>query len=295
MYSCLLATIGKTSITYDEKNVKIMGIVNLSPESFYRNSIKLKENEIQDTVIEMENSGVDIIDVGGMSTAPYLNTLIPADVEQKRLFEAISAIRQISDIPISVDTMRSSVVRGLLNLDINAINDVTGLKYDKKMPKLAFENNLPVIICSYASETEQYSIFGDIQDTLSLIGSSIRIAQAFNIKTENLIIDPSIGFFRNTGNNPFYSRIKGLDWYVRDMEIISNFQKLKFLRMPICVSISRKSFLKSLFNLDAEERLIPSIIAEMHCAINGASLLRTHNVKETRQALDMMELLYKNK
>lgn len=295
MYPCLLATIGKISITYEETNVKIMGIVNLSPESFYKNSIKLNEDEIQDTVVEMENSGVDIVDVGGMSTAPYLNTLIPVDVEQKRLFDAISAIRQISDVPISVDTMRSCVVQRLLKLDINAINDVTGLKYDKKMPRLAYENNLPVIICSYAAETEKSSTFGDVYDTISLINSSIRIAQGFNIKTENLIIDPSIGFFRNAGNNPFYSRIKGLDWYIRDMEIISNFQKLKFLKMPICVSVSRKSFLKSLFNLDAEERLIPSIIAEMYCAINGASLIRTHNVKETRQALDMMELLYKNK
>lgn len=271
-----------------------MGIVNLSPESFYKNSIKLNEDEIQDTIVEMENSGVDIVDVGGMSTAPYLKTLIPADMEQKRLFDAVSAIRQISDVPISVDTMRASVVQGLLNLDINAINDVTGLKYDKKMPKLAFENNLPVIICSYAAETEKYTTFGDIHDTLSLLESSIRIAQTCNMRTENLIVDPSIGFFRNTGNNPFYSRIKGLDWYVRDMEIISNFQKLKSLRMPICVSLSRKSFFKPLFNLDAEERLIPSIISEVHCAINGASLIRTHNVKETRQALDMMELLYKS-
>lgn len=271
-----------------------MGIVNLSPESFYKNSIKLNEDEIQDTITEMESSGVDIIDVGGMSTAPYLKTLIPVDVEEKRLFDAVSAIRQISDIPISVDTMRSSVVQRLLSLEINAINDVTGLKYDKKMAKLAYDTGLPVIVCSYADETERNIAFGDIYDTLSLLNSSIKIAQTFNLDTENLIIDPSIGFFRNKGNNPFYSKINGLSWYIRDIEIISNIKYLLQLGMPICVSISRKSFLKPLFNLDTEERLIPSIIAEMHCAINGVSLIRTHNVQETRQALDMVQLLYKN-
>ena len=272
-----------------------MGIINLSPESFYKNSVKLNEDEIQDAIIEMEKCGADVVDVGGMSTAPYLKTLIPAELEEKRLFDAISAIRQISDIPISVDTMRSSVIQRLLNLNINAINDVTGLKYDKKMPKLAYENNLPIIISAYANGIETYATFGDISDTISLLQSSIRIAQAFDINSENLIIDPSIGFFRKTGCNPFYSRIEGQDWYIRDMEVISNLRMLKSLEMPICVSVSRKSFFKSLFNLDADDRLIPSIIAEMYCAINGASLLRTHNVKETRQALDMIELLYKNK
>src|SRR5690606_17706846 len=133
----MLTTIGNTSIHPDEP-VKIMGIINVSPESFYQNSIKRTENEIQDTLSEMEASGVDIIDVGGMSNAPYLKTIIPVELEIKRLFNAVSAIRQISDIPISIDTPRSDVVRSLLKLEINAINDVTGLKYDTKMSKLAY-------------------------------------------------------------------------------------------------------------------------------------------------------------
>ncbi|NOJ31297.1 MAG: dihydropteroate synthase, partial [Candidatus Nitrosocosmicus sp.] len=120
-----MTTIGNTSVN-PEESVKVMGIINISPESFYENSIKQTENEIQDTLYEMEDAGVDIIDVGGMSTAPYLRTMIPAELEIRRLYKAVSAIRQISNIPISIDTTRSSVVKSLLKLEIDAVNDVTG-------------------------------------------------------------------------------------------------------------------------------------------------------------------------
>jgi dihydropteroate synthase len=268
-----------------------MGIINVSPESFYKDSIKHQEDEIQDTIIRMQDNGVDIVDVGGMSTAPYLKTLIPKDLESKRLHNAISAIRQISNIPISVDTVRSDVIRSLLKLEVNAINDVTGLKYDKKMPILAYEQDLPVILGAYLSDRENLQGDGDIQDTISLLAESIRIAKKCKIDDDKLIIDPSIGFFRKDGLNPFYSKTLGMDWYVRDIDIIANIKLLMSLKKPICVSISRKSFIGSLFGLAVEDRLIPSIIAEMYSVINGASLVRTHNVKETKQAIDMLEVI----
>ena len=240
----------------------------------------------------MQDNGVDIVDVGGMSTAPYLKTLIPKDLESKRLHNAISAIRQISNIPISVDTVRSDVIRSLLKLEVNAINDVTGLKYDKKMPSLAYEQDLPVILGAYLSDRENLYGDGDIQDTSSLLAESIRIAKKCKIDDDKLIIDPSIGFFRKEGFNPFYSKTLGMDWYVRDIDIIANIKLLMSLKKPICVSISRKSFIGSLFGLSVEDRLIPSIIAEMYSVMNGASLVRTHNVKETRQAIEMLEMIH---
>ena len=287
----LLTIVGNVSVTPSGKT-RIMGIINVSPESFYKDSIKRQEDEIQDMIIRMQDHGVDIVDVGGMSTAPYLKTLIPKDLESKRLHNAISAIRQISNIPISVDTVRSDVIRSLLKLEVNAINDVTGLKYDKNMPNLAYEHDLPVIIGAYLSEGENLYGDGDIHDTSSLLSESIRIAKKSKIDNDKLIIDPSIGFFRKEGFNPFYSKTQGMDWYVRDIDIIANIKLLTSLKKPICVSISRKSFIGSLFGLDIEDRLIPSIIAEMYSVINGASLLRTHNVKETRQAIEMLEMIH---
>jgi dihydropteroate synthase len=287
----LLTIVGNVSVTPSGKT-RIMGIINVSPESFYKDSIKHQEDEIQDMIIRMQNHGVDIVDVGGMSTAPYLKTLIPKDLESKRLHNAISAIRQISNIPISVDTVRSDVIRSLLKLEVNAINDVTGLKYDKNMPNLAFEHDLPVILGAYVSEGENLYRDGDIQDTSSLLSESIRIAKKSKIDNDKMIIDPSIGFFRKEGFNPFYSKTQGMNWYVRDIDIIANIKLLTSLKKPICISISRKSFIGSLFGLDVEDRLIPSIIAEMYSVMNGASLLRTHNVKETRQAIEMLEMIH---
>ena len=125
---------------------KVMGIINTSPESFYKNSIKINTEEIQDAVLDMQNSGADIIDIGGMSTAPYLETMISTELEIERLQKAVSAIRQISKIPISIDTVRSNVLKALLKYEINAINEVTGLKFDKNMPMVVSKSEIPAII-----------------------------------------------------------------------------------------------------------------------------------------------------
>jgi dihydropteroate synthase len=271
---------------------KIMGIINTSPESFFKASVKLKSDEIQDTVLKMQQDGADIIDVGGMSTAPYLKTLIPVDLEIDRLKTAVASIRQISDIPISIDTTRSQVLESLIKYEINALNDVTGLKFDKNMPALASKHDISIILGAYSSKyIACHSYQGDIFQTIDLLDESIKIAKRHNISEEKLIVDPSIGFFRKEGSNNFFSKISGIDWYVRDLNILSNIKSLDILHMPICISISRKSFIGCLFDLDIQERLIPSIAAEIHCMINGVSIIRTHNVRETRLSTAMIDLL----
>src|SRR3989337_583855 len=181
-HSCIcvmLTKIGNISIGYNHCP-RVMGIINLSPESFYKKSIKLNSDDIQNTVLDMQSSGVDIIDIGGMSTAPYLKTFIPIDLEIERLQYAVSAIRQISDIPISVDTVRSDVLESLLKYEINAVNDVTGLKYDKKMPLIVSESDLPVIVGAYRGNSDSSNLFtGDIYDTINLLLESIDIAASY--------------------------------------------------------------------------------------------------------------------
>ncbi len=271
---------------------KILGIINLSPESFYKKSVKLNPDEIQDTVLRMQQDGADIIDIGGMSTAPYLKTTIPIDLEIERLQNAVSIIRQISDIPISIDTVRSEVIKSLSKYDINALNDITGLKYDKRMPMVVSDMDLSVILGAYRINYDPlHSYCGDIGDTINLLIESIKIAKNFKIEEEKIIVDPSIGFFRKEGNNSFFSKIDGIDWYIRDLNIVSNIKLLRSIGVPSCISISRKSFIGYLFGLDVEERLIPSIIAEIYCVINGVSLIRTHNVKETRLSINVIKLL----
>ena len=150
---------------------------------------------------------------------------------------------------------------------------------------------IPVIIGAFGDK-QSSSKSGKMSSTIKILNESLIIAKRAGIEDRNIIIDPSIGFFRAEGKNLFFTEIKDMAWYTRDLETISKLRNLKILSKPICISVSRKSFIGRLFQLKTEERLAPSIASEIIAVINGANLIRTHNVKETVQALTMLELLY---
>jgi dihydropteroate synthase len=290
-----LTTIGNVSIA-EKTPVRVMGIINVSPESFYKDSIKTTTEDIAKTARSMQYNGANIIDVGAMSTAPYLETVISVKEEILRMKQAIKVIKNNCDLPISVDTPRSAVAREAIKLGVDAINDITGLKYDEDMANIVAESKLPVVIGAYSNRNKdnshQLSVTGRISGTIKLLKESLLIARRFEIDNDNIIIDPSIGFFRTEGKNPFFTIIKDLPWYVRDIEVISRLKELRTsFSNPICISVSRKSFIGRLFNLKTEERLIPSLVSEIICVLNGAKVIRTHNVRETVQALVMSELI----
>lgn len=265
-------------------HVKVMGIINASPESFYKGSVKVGTEAVAQAAREMKEAGAQIIDIGAMSTAPYLETVIPVEEETRRMLEAIGAAKSACDLPISVDTPRAAVAEAAAKAGADAINDVTGLKYDGKMAKVAAKTGLPVIAGAYSSAPAR----GNIAGTVSALRETLRIAKKADIK--DVIVDPSIGFFRSEGKNPFFTKMTDVPWYTRDLQVLSALDRLARLA-PVCVSVSRKSFIGHLLNLETDERLAPSIACEVVAAINGASIIRTHSVKETVQALSMLELL----
>ena len=116
--------------------VRIMGILNTSPESFYKKSIKTTKQQITNTIKQMEIDRADFIDIGGMSTAPYLSTSVSEKIESQRILNAIKIIQNVSNLPISVDTCRASVAKSALEHGIEIINDISGLKYDDKMVEI---------------------------------------------------------------------------------------------------------------------------------------------------------------
>ena len=267
--------------------VKVMGIINTSPESFYKGSVKTGKQEIAMTARQMQEDGAHMIDIGGMSTAPYVQTvLVPIEVEIRRITEAIKVVKGACDLPISADTPRAAVAKEAIAAGADAVNDVTGLQYDSKMADVAAKTGVSMIIGAYSKAPATGRMVG----TLKTLKKSIRLASEAGIK--DVLIDPSIGFFRKEGKNPFFTKMTDMPWYARDIEILSNLHKLTMLKKPICVSVSRKSFIGYLLNLNAaEDRLIPSIACEMIAALKGANIIRTHNVRETVQAVTMLQLL----
>ncbi len=267
--------------------VRIMGILNTSPESFYKKSISTSRQRIADAVHTMEDEGADFVDVGGMSTAPYLSTMVSEKTEASRIIKAVKIIQQASNLPISVDTCRATIAREALALGVEIINDVTGLKYDPMMPKIVEKYYPSLVLCAYSKK----AITGNqLLKTKYLLRESLKIAKSAKIPRTKIVLDPAIGFFRKKGRNSFFTKINS-DWVKRDLLILENLRSIK-LNSPILVSVSNKSFIgKILKKENPSDRLAGSLAAEVVCVLNGADIIRTHNVGETREAVTVAQKL----
>ena len=268
--------------------VRIMGILNTSPESFYKKSIRTTKTQIKNSVKEMENDGADFIDVGGMSTAPYLSTMVSEKTESKRILDAVKIIQDVSNIPISVDTCRAKPARDALENGVEIINDISGLKYDEKMKDVVSDFCPSLILCAFSPKTVTGNM---ISVTKKLLQESLKIAKKSNVNSEKIVLDPSVGFFRKEGNGPFFTKIKS-DWVKRDLDVLQNLNSIKG-KYPILISVSNKSFLGEILQKDPSDRLFGSITAEAISVVNGADIVRTHNVNATKDAITIASNLKK--
>jgi dihydropteroate synthase len=267
--------------------VRIMGILNTSPESFYKKSISVDKKGIASSVRRMEEEGADFIDVGGMSTAPYLSTMISEKTEIHRVIKAVKIIQHVSNLPISIDTCRAAVARESLELGVDIINDVTGLKHDPAMLKIVEKYCPSLVLCAFSKKV----IIGDqLLKTKTLLKESLMIAKSVGVPSTKIVLDPAIGFFRKVGSGGFFTKINS-DWVKRDLLILKNLKSLK-LNQPILVSVSNKSFIgKIIKRQDISERLAGSLAAEVVSVLNGASIIRTHNVSKTKEVITTAQKL----
>ena len=275
-------------INVGKKNpVRIMGILNLSPESFYKKSVKTTKTAIKDTVKQMESNGADFIDVGGMSTAPYLTTTVSEKKELDRILKAIKIIQNTTNLPISVDTCRSNVAFSALENGVEIINDISGLKFDSKMPQVVSRFCPSLILCAYGRKIVSGNT---VVATKNLLKESLSIVKKNSIPLNSVVLDPAIGFFRKSGSGKFFTKIRS-DWVKRDIAIIQNLSLIKG-SYPILVSVSNKSFLGSILQKKVpSDRLYGSITAEAVCVLNGADIIRTHNVEATKDAITVVSKL----
>ena len=266
----------------DLEEPRIMGVINVSPESFYKGSVKQDEKELIETALRMIEDGSSFIDVGAKSTAPYLKTLIPIEEEIRRAVWAISTLRDYVDVPISIDTTNAKVAEEAIKAGADIINDVSGLKGDVNMVKVAVEYDVPVIICAHG---EVRDFMDPVHTVINFLQESLQIAYKNGIEKEKIAIDPAIGFLR-----PNYP-----PWFEWDSRVIANLNMLKMFGLPILVGISRKSFIGAITGRkDPNERLPGSLAATAIAVWNGANIIRAHDVKETLDAVRVVWFIKKS-
>jgi len=258
---------------------RVMGVINVSPESFFKGSIRQREDELIETALKMLEDGASFIDIGAKSTAPYLENQIPVEEEIRRALWALSILRDNVDVPISIDTTNAKVAEEAIKVGADIINDISGLKGDPKMVEVAREYNVPLILCAH-KDVEDFS--DPVHEVINALQESLQIAYKNNIEKEKIAIDPAIGFLR-----PKYP-----PWYEWDSKVIANLNLLKVFGLPILVGVSRKSFIGAITGRrDPIERLAGSLGATAIAVWNGANIIRTHDVKETLDAIKIAHFI----
>ena len=252
----------------------VMGILNVTPDSFYDNFFD--EESIQKRINKMIVDGAEIIDIGGESTRPGSKP-VSTEEELERVIPAIEFVKNVSDIPISIDTQKAEVARKAVEAGACVVNDV-GVLRNKDMISTIAELQIPVIIMHMQGTPEnmqknpQYD--DTIEDIKDWLQERIKAAEIAGIKRSNMIVDPGIGFGKNLKHN---------------LEILGSLNKFSEMAGGVLLGASRKSFIG--FLTGDGDRLTGSLAAAMIGATANVDLVRVHDVKETRKAIDTINAL----
>ncbi len=302
--------------------VAVMGVLNVSPESFHAGSVRLADDDLLRAALAMVDAGAALIDVGARATAPYRETAISEAEERDRLGRAVALLARKVAVPVSADTARPEPARAALEAGARVINDVTGLR-DPRVAALVAERGAGVILMASPprvgvgglSETTLAATHGEpssgawsgqppeatglrqapgpdplrpgvvgAPDPVARVGELLEAAlgraQAAGIAEERIVLDPGIGFFRG----------EAVPWDEWDVRVLAGLPALSALGRPLCVGLSRKSFIGAITRRETpEERLAGSLAATAVAVLGGAALVRTHDVAETRDAIHVAE------
>jgi len=258
--------------------VRLVGVINVSPESFYGDSVATDVRRVVDLAHRMVAEGADLLDIGAMSTAPYRQTAIDEAEEIRRMTAALSALRGEVEVPLSADTQRAAVAAAALAAGASVINDVSGLGHDPRMAEVAAQAE-GVILMARNNEPTQSP---PLQMLLHLFRAILARAGQAGIPEERIVLDPGIGFYRRAA----------LPWDEVDCLVIRDLAQLRAFGRPLLVGISRKSFIGKISERqDPSDRLWGSLAATAVAVYNGAALVRTHDVAATRDAVRVAERL----
>ncbi|MBI5675635.1 MAG: dihydropteroate synthase [Nitrospirae bacterium] len=245
-----------------------MGILNVTPDSFSDGGIYFDKEKAVEHALTMQEEGADIIDIGGESTRPGAKAVTLKE-EIKRVVPVIEALAKKVSIPISIDTYKAAVADAAISAGASIVNDISGLRFDRGMPKVAARHKTPVVIMHIKGTPKNMqkdpSYKALIPEILDYLTESIAIARDAGIPDNMIIIDPGIGFGKTLEHN---------------LEILNRLHEFRGFEKPIMIGPSRKSFIgKILGGLPAEERIEGTASAVAIGIFNGANIIRVHDVK----------------
>ena len=257
----------------------IMGVLNVTPDSFSDGGKFFKSDDAVRQGMEMIEEGADIIDVGGESTRPGSDPL-PTEEELSRVIPVIKSMSAKTDVPISIDTYKAEVARRALDAGAQMINDISALRFDPKMKKVASKYKVPIVLMHIKGtpkDMQKDPYYDDvIVEITEYLRQSIKMAEDAGIDREKIIIDPGIGFGKRLQDN---------------LNILKNLRKFSILGCPILIGCSRKSFIGKILDLPAEERLEGSLAALAVAVMNGANIVRVHDVKESERVVSLVDAI----
>lgn len=264
----------KGDVTLDR--TLVMGVLNVTPDSFSDGG-KFFEPEVAiGHGVEMAKQGADIIDIGGESTRPFSDP-VPPEEELKRVKPVVEELLQRIDIPISIDTRRPDIAREIVEMGAQMVNDVSGLR-DEEMVSTIADLNVPVVIMhmlgtpkTMQEKPEYKDVVGEI---CAYLRGQVENAVKGGVQKENIIVDPGIGFGKTVEHN---------------LEIIRRLGELRSLGLPTLIGTSRKSFIGKILDADESQRIEGSLAAMVSSILNGANIVRVHDVKESTKATRIVD------
>ncbi|HKS17918.1 MAG TPA: dihydropteroate synthase [Bradyrhizobium sp.] len=245
----------------------VMGVLNITPDSFSDGGAFIAPESALAQARRMIAEGADIIDIGAESTRPYGSAAVSAEEELRRLQAVLPDVVSLG-VPVSIDSMKSEVVAWALDRGAVIANDIWGLQRDAGMARLLAERKLPVVIMHNRDGADP--AIDIMQDIAAFFARSLEIAAGAGVATEQIVLDPGIGF----GKTPEQS-----------MTALARLGELCAFGLPLLVGASRKRFISTVSPSEPRERLGGSIAAHLIAAQNGAMIIRAHDVAETVQAL----------
>lgn len=256
------------------KKIKIMGILNVTPDSFYDGGKYVDTKSAILRGVEMFKEGAEIIDVGGESSRPGSEP-IDEETEKKRVLPVVEVLAK-EGITISIDTYKSSVAEECIKRGAKIVNDISGMRFDENMVKVVRDYDVKIVIMHMKGrpkDMQDNPIYEDVmKEILDFFSERIEFSEKNDIKGENIIIDPGIGFGKRVIDN---------------IEILRNLKEFHSLKKPILLGASRKSFIGKLTGADKEERLPGSLLSVFLGLKSGIDYVRVHDVKETKQIIDL--------